>query len=305
MSLGICVVAFNTDPQLLESCLESIRAAAKYARLEVATVIVDNSGNESLRRLFEQDVDIWHESPGNVGFGVACNLGIRLLKSNADCSHVLFLNPDAKLEPDAISAFLTASTESNSRLLAGWLETNEGIQTDAFMHWWFSAERVLRRRRYRAHLEAHSRESLVEVQKVSGGALWGRMDELLALGPFDERFFLYGEDADLSLRARAIGISLYAVPRARISHIGASSSHNHSKLVERARIDATIRLATYRKGLLFSYLVRVDLLIATILGLLPGLGASSSSKVGRAARLTELRRWGWHRSVERFAPGLI
>jgi GT2 family glycosyltransferase len=57
-----------------------------------------------------------------------------------------------------------------------------------------------------------------------GCALAARTETLLALGPFDERFFLYGEDLDLGLHAAACGIETWFHPEARVLHERAHAS---------------------------------------------------------------------------------
>jgi GT2 family glycosyltransferase len=54
-----------------------------------------------------------------------------------------------------------------------------------------------------------------------------RCDVLRALGPFDPRFFMYGEDIDLCYRLRAASWSIRFVPKAVITHVGGGSSRSY------------------------------------------------------------------------------
>ncbi|MEX2312256.1 MAG: glycosyltransferase, partial [Rhodospirillales bacterium] len=58
---------------------------------------------------------------------------------------------------------------------------------------------------------------------VMGAAMLWRMDVWRALGGFDEAIFLYGEDADLSLRATQAGFSIVIEPGAVVKHLGGQS----------------------------------------------------------------------------------
>ena len=70
-----------------------------------------------------------------------------------------------------------------------------------------------------------------EVGVVTGCLLLVRRDIWDALGGFDERFFMYGEDADLSARARARGNRVAICPEATIVHVvGASSVGSAAKM---------------------------------------------------------------------------
>jgi N-acetylglucosaminyl-diphospho-decaprenol L-rhamnosyltransferase len=296
-TISVCVVLFHTAPELVDQCLASIKTSAEVVPGEVEIVVVDNSSDESLRATFGDRVTTWIHSGANLGFATASNRAFRASTG----SHVMFLNPDASLTPSGMARLLETSGAHPSDLIGGWLLKNGRVQVDGLMHWWTSSGRLIKRRRYRRYLESAVAD-VVEVEKVSGGAMLAERRMLEALGPFDERFFLYGEDADLSQRVKREGGNLFAVRSAEVQHVGASSQESHSSLVERARTDAAIRLASYHLPLAQSLASRLDLLLITVIGLVPGLGRSSGSKQGRLARLSELRRWGLRRDMPRFSP---
>ena len=68
------------------------------------------------------------------------------------------------------------------------------------------------------------RDTERQVDVVSGFLLLARRDVWDRLGGFDERFFMYGEDADLGVRVRALGYGSIISPEARIVHVGGGSS---------------------------------------------------------------------------------
>jgi N-acetylglucosaminyl-diphospho-decaprenol L-rhamnosyltransferase len=301
--IGVCIVIYRTEPDLLRACIESVRRTAAIDQQKVRILVVDNSEVDDLARAFAESTDDWLTMSENSGFGRACNSGLARMRERWSPEEVLFLNPDAELSEGSLLAFKQAASDaSNSVLLCGWLSQGGRVQTDAFMHWWFSTERIIRRLGYRRYLESHKAAGPVRVQKVSGGALWGSVENLDRLGPFDERFFLYGEDVDLSIRARAAGFDLYAVPGASINHRAASSQKSFSAIVETARIDAAIRVVLYHKGYLASCLARFELFAVTLIGLIPGLGRSSGSSRSRTYRFGELRRWMLYRDRATFTP---
>jgi GT2 family glycosyltransferase len=298
--ITIVVIVFDTDPALLEQCLTSAKRASRQSDYDIEILVVDNSAHDSLRTLFVDLTDEWIHGQGNIGFARAANLGTM----RANGQYILFLNPDAALQSSSIDALRRATdTAPRDSLFCGWLNDNEGtVQVDAYLHWWTSVGRLLRRTAYRRYLNDASAASLVPVQKVSGGALFGDRGSLQRFGPFDERFFLYGEDADLSTRARAQRYSLWAVPAAPISHFAASSQRNYSNLVERARIDATIRISRYHLPFLSSIAVQIDLALVTGLAILLGRKGSSNSLSARSARFGQILRWGFHRDRPPFHP---
>ncbi|MDQ0745384.1 N-acetylglucosaminyl-diphospho-decaprenol L-rhamnosyltransferase [Clavibacter sp. B3I6] len=298
-SVSAVVVVFDTDPALLESCLGSLRRARSASARPLEVIVVDNSPHDRLAQQFGAEVDSWVSGHGNIGFGRAANLGIGMARHD----NILLLNPDAELEPLALDALVDEGAAHPDSLLCGWLGRGDRVQVDAYMHWWSSSGRLLRRRGYRRYLEAAKRNSSsVRVQKVSGGGLYARRELLLSLGPFDERFFLYGEDADLSVRARQLGHALRAVPGAPITHHAASSQDHHSALIERARTDAAIRVSRYHLPLGSSLLTQLDLALVTVVGILVAQVGSSGTLASRRQRLGVLLKWGFKRDLKPFEP---
>jgi GT2 family glycosyltransferase len=103
-----------------------------------------------------------------------------------------------------------------------------------------------------------------------GAALVARTDVFLALGPFDESIFMYGEDMELGLRAAASGISTWFVPSARVLHAGAHSSQPafggeaFARLAQarqetvlkrmgrrRARLDRAVQMTTFASRIVY------------------------------------------------------
>lgn len=295
--LSVVVVLYRTDPDLVRRCIGSVRAATT-AGISVEVVVVDNSGNAKLDGL-RHLADAWVAPPNNLGFASACNLGM----AQATSPYVLFLNPDARLETQSLIALIAAASARPRALFCGWLRQGASVQVDAYLRWWSSSGRLIRRRGYGRYLESEAKqEKLVPVEKVSGGALFAPRSLLATLGPFDERFFLYGEDVDLSERAKARGIGLYAVPAAPVEHEASSSMVAHSALVEAARADAAIRLNAYHLPYGLALLTRVEFALVTIAGLLPGLARSSRTRSARLARFGEIRRWGIWPDRPKFVP---
>jgi N-acetylglucosaminyl-diphospho-decaprenol L-rhamnosyltransferase len=136
----------------------------------------------------------------NVGFGRACNLGLREVREPA----VALLNPDVELLDDSL-ARVADKALVDDRLLAPLVLTPSGGREDSVHPLPGSLPDLLNA------LVPHdvAPRQLVpwhatEPQRVGwavGCAVVARTETLRRLGPFDERIFLYGEDLDLSLRA--------------------------------------------------------------------------------------------------------
>lgn len=257
--VAVVVVSFETRATLLEGL-----AALAGEAGATETVVVDNASRdgsaEAVRTRFPQVKLIANSA--NVGFGAACNQGAR--ESRAPL--LLFLNPDATLAPGGLAA-LAALLESRPRVGVVGPRTRSAdgaIQVSTGPDLSLLSERRQRRlvrgvaRRdplLLAEAEAlHAYER--EVDWVSGACLMIRRTAFDAVSGFDERFFLYEEDADLCLRARQAGWQVLFTPAAEARHaLGLSMARSP----ERARLeyDRSHRLY-YRKhrGLLERGLLR-------------------------------------------------
>ncbi|HEY8367999.1 MAG TPA: glycosyltransferase family 2 protein, partial [Thermodesulfobacteriota bacterium] len=126
----------------------------------------------------------------NLGFGAGHNRNAARGRS----PYLLILNPDVELEPDAL-ACLAAEVERADDSVAAF---------------------ELRQVPYE-HPKVYD-PTTGETGWCSGAALLVRRAAFEAVGGFDERIFLYGEDVDLSWRLRAAGYRLRYVPRAVVRH---------------------------------------------------------------------------------------
>lgn len=167
----------------------------------------------------------------NLGFGHGCN---RCLE-NTETRYTLFLNSDAKITRESLG-ILTAFLEENEEYAAvqplvrlwDWkpVTASRGVFLTEYGEAWDSGF---------MHLEPFVPGIPFDVPGVTAAVSLWRTEVLRDLGGFDEGFFMYFEDADLSLRAGAAGWKLAVVPSASAEHMaGASSSRRDAALWELA-----------------------------------------------------------------------
>jgi hypothetical protein len=247
--VAVVIVSFEAREALL-ACLDSLRADSS---LSIETVVVDNAGTDGSA----EAVRVAHPSAlviansDNVGFARACNQGWRASRAPL----VLFLNPDAEVTPGAVEALVRLLEERPGFGAAGprTRSADGAIQVSTGPDLTPVTERRQRRlvlgvarRDATALAEAealHSREH--EPDWVSGSCLIARRTALEAVAGFDERFFLYEEDADLCRRLRATGWRVLFTPAAEVRHrLGQSMA----KAPRRARLEYDrSHLLYYRK----------------------------------------------------------
>ncbi len=227
------LVGYRTREEL-HKCLTSLRSGA--AGVDTEVVLVDNASGdgtvEHVRERFPEVVVIALEE--NIGFGRAVNLAA----SRARGEHLMLLNPDTEVLPGAVRRLRDfARANPRAGLVGGRTLTAEGT-TEPSCCWgrptmWstfcFAAGLSTA---FRAHrffdpeaMGGWDRDSAREVGVVTGCLVMVHRDVWAELGGFDPRFFMYGEDTDLSLRAHKAGYRPMITPDAEVVHtIGASSS---------------------------------------------------------------------------------
>ena len=223
--LSAVVVAHDSGSDL-HSCLASIRREAGEAGLHAEVIVVDNASTDGATADLA-DVCILRNAE-NRGYGAAANQGFRA----AHADRVLFLNPDATLEPGSLRALLAALEHAD--LAAPRLELPDGTDQESPRHF-YDLRAVLARRtpfgrtlagRQAAASHLPDVSGRTEVDWVTGAAMLLRRDAVGAAGPFDERYFLYFEDVDLCRRLHATGRTVVFEPAARVRHrFGAGSRH--------------------------------------------------------------------------------
>jgi GT2 family glycosyltransferase len=227
--VDVVIVAWH-HADLLPACLESLGAGARRHHVFDRIVVVDNGsdppcgpgavdGLPPLTLLTNRH---------NAGFSAGCNQGAR--GSRAD--YVLFLNPDTCVGSDSVDAGVTIleSDPGGRFAIAGIQLVNEhGVPeatcgrfpTVANLFWQMTGLSSLSPARWRGMrmIEWDHRQTR-EVDFVSGACLLVRRDVFERLGGFDERLFVYLEDADLALRARTLGYGAVFSADASVVHPG-------------------------------------------------------------------------------------
>lgn len=228
MDLSVVVVTFNSSP-FIRGCLHSILEQAEGIDHEV--IIVDNASKDKtcplIRLTFPQVVLI--ENQTNIGFAGANNIGLRRAKGD----FILLINPDTCWKRGEIGKalqFLRDHPEAGglgARLIlkdGSWQkshgnfptllrELKEALYLPRFFPGskWFKGMFIYREKREPA-----------AVDWVSCTFFLGRRNVMAEAGFFDERYFMYYEDIDLSKGIRERGKELYYYPGIEIVHFQGS-----------------------------------------------------------------------------------
>ena len=164
---------------------------------------------------------------GNIGFGRACNLGAR----HASRGYLLYLNPDTEMVSVDLAALASILGRQPVGILAATLISADGSPRPTirrrYSSWLleFLAPHLLRiLSRYAPRPRYFEQAKGRGVFTVDGAVFLVAAAEFKVLGGFDERFFMYSEDADLALRYRQAGWPLRAVSAVLARHEGGTSA---------------------------------------------------------------------------------
>lgn len=241
--VSVVIVTFNSYDHI-GYCLKAIPAAsiASGGTVSVETVIVDNASPDAtlskIRQLALADVLLVLET--NVGFAAGVNAGL----ARASGDFVCLVNPDAVLHPGSLAAAVSFARRHPERGLYGALtyDADDGRAHPggwALPDLWSTACFATGLSTAFPRIRLCNPESLGrwqmgderEVGALSGFFLLARRSLLRELGGLDEHFFMYSEDIDLAVRARALGARPVIVPGAAVTHIGGASSTSTDKTV--------------------------------------------------------------------------
>jgi N-acetylglucosaminyl-diphospho-decaprenol L-rhamnosyltransferase len=232
MQLSIIIVSYNVK-YFLEQCLHSIVAACKNIEAEI--IIVDNNSDdktaEYIRPKFPTVTFIQNEK--NIGFAKANNIGLSIAKGE----FILYLNPDTILSDDAIAnciSFLNEHKQAgavgvkmvdgNGAFLA---ESKRAFPSVTASFWKLNgmANLFSRSAIFNKYALGNLNENEVhEVDVLSGAFFLSRKEILLSINGFDENFFMYGEDIDLSYRIQKKGFKNYYLGNNAIVHFKGEST---------------------------------------------------------------------------------
>ena len=243
----IVVLNWNGKEDTL-ACLESLRSVS-YTCSEV--LMVDNASSdgtvESVRSKFPSVKVITNQA--NLRFAGGNNVGIDYAMQNG-ADYVVLLNNDTTVDPAFLSE-LVQTAESDSRIgMAGpkiyYYNEPERI--------WFAGGKVEYWKGWVSHIgirepDNGQYDTPRDVDYLTGCCMLVKREVIERIGKLDESFFIYGEDADWSLRAARAGYRLLFVPSSVIWHkVSASSGGNLSWFKNWNKLKGELRLmARYAK----------------------------------------------------------
>ena len=215
------IIVTHNSGKVILPCLDAIEGQSEA----VSSITIVDSGSHSTDYLdaIEQRVTRLIKSE-NVGFARANNIGFTTVNAG-EPDFILFINPDAFLHPDAVLECLKLFGKDSKlgcvtgKLLGFDLVGNRSSghidSTGIFRRWygrWYD--------RGQGHLDTGQYDQKEYVPAVCGALMCCRESALSSFKDkvFDDSFFLYKEDIELSLRLRNLGWKLLYSPKVMAYH---------------------------------------------------------------------------------------
>lgn len=241
MQLSVIIVNYNVK-YFLEQCLWSVLKASKGIDAEI--FVIDNNSTDGSKEFFEDKFStvkfIWNKE--NVGFAKANNDAIKYCNGE----HILFLNPDMLLPEDCLEKCLSFIQSAQSpgavgiRLIDGsgkfLKESKRGFpspSTSFFKLSGLSAAFPHSKIFAYYYLGNLDEDNTHEIDVLPGAFMLVSKTVLKKVGYFDEQFFMYAEDIDLSYRIQKAGYKNYYLPETTAIHFkGESTKKENLKYVK-------------------------------------------------------------------------
>lgn len=241
-SVDVVVVTYNSATTIA-ALLDSLPAAA--GQLPYRVVVVDNASTDETCEVVRARSDARLVPAPNLGYAAGLNRGVSALDGSGP---ILMLNPDCVLAAGALERLVRAHEETGAGIVVPQIRDTDGVIARSIRR-----EPSLLRSlglgdsRWPRLSEVVNEEAAYQRQHpvawATGAVLLVGRECYRAVDGLDESFFMYSEETDLCLRARAVGHPTLFEPGAVAEHVGGGSGRNP----ELYAIQALNRVRLYRR----------------------------------------------------------
>jgi hypothetical protein len=240
LQINASIVVFHNNHDQLKKAINSILTSDFLMRL----YLVDNSSNKEYEQFSAMDKRIVYISNGvNYGYGKAHNIAIRRTMSDNIPYHIV-LNPDVYFKKGTIEKIYLFMEDNQDvglvmpkvlypdgslQYLCKLIPTPFDLFGRRFLRTGF-LKRIIKDNDNRFELRFTGYDRLMNVPYLSGCFMFLRISALKEIGAFDERFFMYPEDIDLTRRIHEKYKTIY-YPEVSIIHDHARESYYNIKML--------------------------------------------------------------------------
>ena len=233
--ITVSIVTYKTETKELQKCLESLRT-----EMVSRIYVVDNSQQDYLKTFCEGLDKVEYIPSENVGYGAAHNIAIRKAMECRAQYH-LVLNSDVYFKPeilDHLAGYMdshkdVAMVQPNIVNLDGSMQyTCRLLPTPANLIFRrFLPKKMVKGMNFRYQLKMFDHKSELNVPYHQGSFMFFRMDCFEKVGLFDERFFMYPEDIDITRRMHRYFRTMFW-PGVTVVHAHRAASYKSKKMLK-------------------------------------------------------------------------
>ena len=233
-NVSCSIVLFKSDKKMVENLIKSLTKA------NIKIFLIDNSPVDELKCLLDISplIITYIFNPSNPGFGAGHNIALKLALQQNFVYHIV-INPDISLDHNSINE-IKIYMDNNldiGLLMPKILNSDGSIQYlckliptpfDLMLRR-FLPKSIFKKSRTRFQMIDTNYNSIMEVPYLSGCFMFLRLNVLKYVGYFDERFFMYPEDIDLSRRIHEVSKTIF-YPNVSIFHLHEKASYKSFKM---------------------------------------------------------------------------
>lgn len=234
IKLSIIIVSYKAERELRD-CISSIVASNPEIPYEI--IVVDNDVESKIEeRLVDKFPEVKYiKSNNNLGYGGGNNLGAKYARGE----YLFILNPDTKILNGALDNLYNFFVKNNNVGMVSPFFLNKNLEpfksqgskeltpktillSQSFLRKLFSSKNIFGS----MSQKIWNMQLPLAVDAIPGAAMMISASLFRKIGGFDEKFFLYFEENDISKRVRSLGYKLFIVPSAKIIHLVGRSTKN-------------------------------------------------------------------------------
>ncbi len=237
VKLSVIILSYNTK-ELTKRCLETLFDSLEKSTVDSEIIVIDNASEDGSSQMLDtfrknKPVNVQFQiikNKTNIGFTGGNNQGIASAKSE----YILLLNSDVTVDDVDFKELLAYMSENQQigvltvkvLLPSGGIDpaSHRGFPTpwSAFCYFFklekFLGKGLLGRFFGGYHLTNLDLNTIHEIDSPAGAFYLTKKDILEKVEGFDEHFFMYGEDLDLSYRIKKMGYKIIYYPKFTVTH---------------------------------------------------------------------------------------
>lgn len=243
MDVSVIIVNFRT-PQLVLDCVDSIFRYTKDVTFEI--IVVDNNSGDNSASILSSDLRFKYvQSPNNVGFGGANNLGYKYSTGK----YIFLLNPDTILLNNAIKIFfdememlpmnvscigcrLLDKERNITKSIGIWQEfSKKECLKLAFLSYFPAIKNKYIEKAKNNYGLLNKNVPFIPVDIIIGADMFIRNSVIKKCGLFDPRFFMYSEESDMQKTFKKNGYISGIIQGPQIVHLEGKSAPSSKRIL--------------------------------------------------------------------------